>query len=171
MLLSPYISPFPSSSLLVSIGLFSMSGSQDFCLCSPRIESLLPPALWKYCNQILLDLKVRFPGFPCPFADPQTEKPDVGLRTFTKVENFFGIIVLQFVDSPPGGYGIWFYHDCAPPILACCGFFFAFGCGVSFFGRFQCPPVNGCSIASCNFYALEGGDEHTFFYSTILNFF
>ena len=33
---------------------------------------------------------------------------------------------------------------------SCCGFFFVFGCGVSFFGGFQHPPV-GCSTASCDF--------------------
>ena len=48
-------------------------------------------------------------------------------------------------------------------------FFFVFGHGVSFFGGFQCPPVDGCSKAGCNFGALIGGDEYTSFYSTILN--
>ena len=33
-------------------------------------------------------------------------------------ENFFGIIVLQFVGHPAGGYGIWFYRDCAPPTIS-----------------------------------------------------
>ena len=47
--------------------------------------------------------------------------------------------------------------------------FFAFGCGVSFFGGFQHLPVDGGSTASCNFAALAGGDEHTPFYSAILN--
>ena len=31
------------------------------------------------------------------------------------------------------------------------------------------PPVNGCSTASCDFGAVSGADEHTSFYSTILN--
>ena len=46
---------------------------------------------------------------------------------------------------------------------------FVFGCVVSFLGGFQCPSVNGCSTASCDFGALAGGDEHTSFYSAILN--
>ena len=29
--------------------------------------------------------------------------------------------------------------------LSHCGFSFVSGRGVSFFGRFQCPPVDGCS--------------------------
>ena len=49
------------------------------------------------------------------------------------------------------------------------GFLFVFGCEVSFFGGFQHSPANGCSIASCSFVALGGGDEHMSFYSTILN--
>ena len=31
-----------------------------FCMCSPTVESLFSPVLWKSCNQILLGLKVRF---------------------------------------------------------------------------------------------------------------
>ena len=82
-------------------------------------------------------------------------------------KNFFGIIVLQSVGHPPGGYGIWFYYDCT--LLPChYSFLFVFGCGISFFGGFQHPSVNGCSTASCNFGALTG-DEHTSFYSAILN--
>ena len=50
-----------------------------------------------------------------------------------------------------------------------CGFFFVFGRGISFIGGFQCPPVDGCSTVSCNFGALEGRDEHTSFYSSLLN--
>ena len=49
------------------------------------------------------------------------------------------------------------------------GFFFVFEHGVSSFGRSQCPPVDGCSRASCNFGVLSVGDEHTSFYSAILN--
>ena len=68
---------------------------------------------------------------------------------------------------PPGGHGILFYYDCT--LLPChYSFFFVFGCGIYFFGGFQNPSVNGCSTASCNFGALTG-DEHTSFYSAILN--
>jgi len=45
---------------------------------------------------------------------------------------------------------------------------FVFGCGVSFFGGFQHPPVDGGSTVSCDFGSLAG-DECTSFYSTILN--
>ena len=42
-----------------------------------------------------------------------------------------------------------------PLLLFCCGFSFVLGCGVSFFGGFQCLPVDGCSMASCSFGALK----------------
>ena len=67
---------------------------------------------------------------------------------------------LQFVVHSPSGYGIWFYCDCTPPTVSL---------QVLFFGRFKHPPVDGCSADSCNFGALSGGDEHTSFCSTILN--
>ena len=41
-------------------------------------------------------------------------------------------------------------------------------CGVSPFGRFQHPPVDGCSTGSCNSGALTGGDEHISFYSPVI---
>ena len=36
-----------------------------------------------------------------------------------------------------------------------------------FFGGFQCPPVDGCSTASCKFGAFTGGYEHMSFYSAV----
>ena len=81
-------------------------------------------------------------------------------------ENFFGIIVLQWVTHLEGmGF------DCiviAPFLPSCCGFV-VFGRGVSFIGEFWHPPIDGSSTASCNFGAFAGGDEHTAFYSIILN--
>ena len=125
-------------------------------LCPPRLESLFPLVLCKSCNQIPLAFKVRFP------------RPGTlmwGSEPVQQWENFFGII-LQFVDHPPGGHGILFYCDCAPPTvslqqLLC-------GCGISFDG-FHYPPFNGCSIASCDFGVLTGEDEHPSFYSATLN--
>ena len=69
-----------------------------FCLCPLRAESLFPPVLCKSCNQVLLAFKVKSPG------DSQSL--------------CFGITVLQFVGCPPSSYGIWFYHDCTPPIIS-----------------------------------------------------
>ena len=83
-------------------------------------------------------------------------------------ENFFGIVVIQSVCHTSVRYEILFYHHCAP-LAICCGFFFVFGHWVSFFGGFQCPPVDHCSTASYCFGAITRGDEYMSFYSTILN--
>ena len=48
----------------------------------------------------------------------------------------------------------------APFLPSYCGFSFVLGHGVSFFGRFQHPPVDGCSVASCNFGVLSGNWVH-----------
>ena len=108
-------------------------------MCLPRLESLFSQSCEKFCNQIPLAFKVRFPrdswslcwilrlGSLTGGAEPSQEW-----------ENFFGI-VLQSVSHPPGGCRIWFYLDCTPPtislpLLLClwmCGFFFVFGCVVS----------------------------------------
>ena len=47
------------------------------------------------------------------------------------------------------------------PLLTSCFSFFVFLDGVAFFGRFQCPPVDGCLGNNCDFGALTGGNEHT----------
>ena len=55
------------------------------------------------------------------------------------------------------------------PLPSHCGFSFVFGCGVSFFGEFQCLPVDDCLAVSCDSSALTRGREHTSLYSTISN--
>ena len=57
--------------------------------------------------------------------------------------------------------GMEFDFTVIVPLLPSRCSFFVFGYGVSLFGGFQCPPVDGCSTASCDFGALTGGDEHT----------
>ena len=56
-----------------------------------------------------------------------------------------------------------------PLLPSCCGFSFALGPEVYFFGGIQHSPVNGSSAAGCNFGVLAGEDEFTSIYSTILN--
>ena len=130
-----------------------------FCSCPPRVQSLFPPVLWKYCNQIPLAFKVRFPGESQSLCGiPRLGSLMWGSEPSQQWENFFGIIVLQFVGCPLGGYGIWFYRDCTPTMSL--QFLLVFGSRVSFFNRFQHPPVNVCSTAGCDFGALAGGDEH-----------
>ena len=54
-------------------------------------------------------------------------------------------------------------------LLSHCSSFFVFGHGVFLFNGFQCPSVDGCSTASCNFGVFGGGEECVSFYSAILN--
>ena len=66
------------------------------------------------------------------------------------------ILVLMFSSllvTHPAGIGIWFCCD-LPLLPSRCGFFFLFRRGVSLFGGFQHPSVDGCSTASCDFGAL-----------------
>ena len=133
-----------------------------FCLCPPCLESLFSPVLWKSYNQISLACKVRFPGDSQSLCQiPRLGSLMSGSEPSQQWENFFGIIALQFVGHSPSGYGIWFLSWLHPSYCLPAAFFF--------FGRFQHPPVDGCSADSCNFGALSGGDEHTSFCSTILN--
>ena len=90
-----------------------------------------------------------------------------GLELLQHCENFFGTFVLQFAGHLLGGYGILFYHDCAPPTVSLWFLLCPWTQG-TFFGGFQHPPINGCSTASCDLGVLTGGGEHTSFYSAIL---
>ena len=105
---------------------------------------------------------------PVPLLDPQAGKPDMGLRTFTSGRTSFMLLFSNLWITHLAGMG--FYFIVIVPLLSSCyGFFFVFGHRVSLFGGFQCPHVNDCSTDSSNSGALAGGDEHTFFYSSILN--
>ena len=97
-----------------------------FCLCPLRVASLFSPVLWKSCNQILLTLKVRFPGDSQAICRISRLGSLMWGSEPSQWENFFGIIDLQFVGCPSGEYGIRFYRDCAPPAI-CCGFSIVFG--------------------------------------------
>ena len=60
------------------------------------------------------------------------------------------------------------FNIIAPLLSTHCGFSFVLGYVESFFGGFQHPPVEGCSVASCDFGVLTGEDESTSFCSSIL---
>ena len=139
-----------------------------FCLCPPRLQSLLPQS----CESLVIKyhgLQVQIPrGFLAPLSGMQLGSLMRGSKPSQQWENLFGINVLQFVGHPPGRYGVCFYCDCAPLttflwlVLCLCTW-------AMFFGGFQCPPIDGCSTPSCDFGALTGADELISFYSDILN--
>ena len=105
--------------------------------------------------------------FLVSLPDLQSGKLDMGLRTFTTVRELLGIIVLQFVDHSSFRYGIWFYHDCISPTFLL-KFLLCLWIWAIFFHVFQYPPVNGCSMVSCDLGPLAE-DDCISFYSAILN--
>ena len=61
------------------------------------------PVLWKFCNQILITFIVKFPGNSQSLCwIPRLGSLLWSLELSKQWENFFGIIVLQFVDCPLG---------------------------------------------------------------------
>ena len=107
------------------------------CACPPRVESLFPPVLWSSCTQAPLAFKAKGSGG----SSSQCQIPRLGsLMWDSKLSLLWGklcdIIIFQFVGRLPSGYGVLLYRESAP-LPSCCGFFFVFGCRISFFGRFQ----------------------------------
>ena len=100
--------------------------------------------------------------------EPQFGKPDVGLRTFTPVGGLLWYNCSPVCESPT--QQLWdlillllcpSYHlTAASPLSLDVGYLF---------GEFQCLPVDDCSAVSCDSGALARGNEHTSFYSAILN--
>ena len=139
------------------------------CVCPPRVKSLFPPVLSKFCNQIPLAFKVWFSWN----SSSHCQTPRLGSLTWSSEPSlqwvdFCGIIVLQFVSHPPIGYGIWFYCDCAPPTISLWLLLCLWMWGI-FFGEFQCLPVDDYPAVSSDSGALTRGSEHTSFNSAILN--
>ena len=70
-------------------------------MCPPRVCF---PVLWKFCKEIPLAFKVKFPGgfqFLCQI--PRLGNLLWALELLQQCKNFFGIIVLQFVGCLLGG--------------------------------------------------------------------
>ena len=111
-----------------------------FCLCPPRLKCLFPLVLWKSYNQILLGFKVRFPEDSqslCCILRPGslTWGSDLHNNGRTSLVLFFSSLWVTHL------VGMEFDFIIIVPFLPSrCGFFFTFGHGVSFFGRFQYPP-------------------------------
>ena len=123
--------------------------------------SLTIKSLWLWRSDSL--------GIPSPFVRSPGWEAWCGVQNLHKSERtslvllFSSLRVIQLV-----GMGFDFIMS-VPLLPSCCVFFFLFGCAVSSFGRFQHPPVDSCSTASCDFGALAGGHELMFVYSAILN--
>ena len=72
-----------------------------FFLCPPRVS--VSPVWWKFYNQIPQILKVRCARILSLCQIPRLGSLMWGLEPWRQCENFFGIVVLQFVGHPPGG--------------------------------------------------------------------
>ena len=138
------------------------------CTTSQSGVSASPPS----CGSLVIKptgLQGQIPWrFPVPLLDPQAGKPDMRLRNFTTV----GELCWYYCTPDCGSPSQWVWDlilSCLHPSYHLVAASFVFGHGLSFFGGLQYPLVNGCSTASCDFGALAGGDEHTSFYSSILN--
>ena len=109
---------------------------------------------------------------PCPHGRPLLIRASSG-----NMQTFKGRSVLLSLGSlGPGAHKVlfepskhlwWVWGLILNAILlllpSCCGFSFALGHGVSFLGGIQHSPVDGCSVASCNFGVFIGEDELTSF--------
>ena len=85
----------------------------------PVVNPCCPTPPQEDLHQILLSFTVRFPGgYQCLCRIPRLGSLMWGWEPWQQWENFVGIIVLQFVGHLPGGYGIWFYCDCALPTVS-----------------------------------------------------
>ena len=91
------------------------------------------------------------------------------LEPSQQCENFFGIIVLQFMSHPLCRYGIWFYHNCSSHTaslwLLLCPWIWGVLCW-----WIPVSSFSGCSTVSWDFGALAEEDEFMSFYSAILIF-
>ena len=62
------------------------------------LQESVSPVLWKFCSQIPLAFKVKFPGDSQSFCQmPRWGNLLWALELLQQYENFFGAIVLQFV--------------------------------------------------------------------------
>ena len=85
-----------AQSLLSHCSFLWVLGHTRLCLCPPRVS--VSPVLWKFCNQVPLVFKVKFPWGSwslCRISRLVNLLWD--LELLQQCENFFVIIVLQFV--------------------------------------------------------------------------
>ena len=83
-------------SLLGTLLLSPISWCTQGSVCA--LQESVSPVLWQFCNQIPLASKVKFPGV----SQSLCQIPRLGnllwvLELSSQCQNFFGIIVLQFV--------------------------------------------------------------------------
>ena len=88
-----------------------------FCWYPSRVSVSPSPEEVLQSNPTVLQSQISC-GFPVSLPDRQIGKSDGGLELLQQCKNLFGIAVLQLMGCPVGGYGIWFWRDCAPPTVS-----------------------------------------------------
>ena len=81
-------------------------GAYKVLFMSPRVASLFPPVLWKFCNQIPLAFRVIAWDSQSLCQMPRLRSLMWDLEPSQQCEDFFGTIALQVVGGPPGRNGI-----------------------------------------------------------------
>ena len=127
------------------------------CVCPPRVESLFLSVLPKSRSQIPLAFKLWFSRNSSSCCQsPRLGSLMWGSEPLLQWVDFCGISILQFVNHPTSGYGIWFHCDCAPATISLLLLLCLWMWGI-FFGEFQCLPDDDCSAVGCDSGALARG--------------
>ena len=127
------------------------------------------PSPMEVFNKILLASRSDSLGIPSPFVrSPGWEAWHGVLNLQDSRRTSLVLLFSSLWVTHLAGTGFDFILI-VPLLPYSCNFFFVFGHAASILGRFQDPPVGGCSTVGCDFGALVGGNEHMSFYSTILN--
>lgn len=99
------------------------------CMHTLRLDSLFSPSLWSSCHQAMLAFNAPCSGLCSSHCQMARLGKVTGFRTHTPSWE-----LLQYRHFL--GYGICFYHKCAPATISLCGLLFL-GCKTSFLDRFQ----------------------------------
>lgn len=97
-------------SLLLSLG----PGATRPCVWPPKVEFLFLQVWWKSCSQACWPSNPDSLGAPLPITRPPGWKPLLGSNRWVLLEDFFGIIIFQFVGHLNNGYGTWFFATIWP---------------------------------------------------------
>ena len=110
------------------------SGTCETLCVSSKSEVSVFPSPVSSCNQALLAFKTKCFGSSSPWCQIlRLGSLMWGSELSCLWENFCSIIILQFVDGPPVGCGIWLYCECTPPTVLPWFLLYILGYRISFF--------------------------------------
>ena len=110
-------------------------------VCS--LQESISPVLWKFCNQIPLVFKVKFPGGSQSLCQiPRLGNLWWALELLQQRENFFGIIVLQFVGRLLGDSVVGLLQDVTFSKRTCATHRASQVCFIDYTKAFDCVDHN-----------------------------